>query len=234
MASQPVAKVLIDWDSTMNDFDGHLVETLNDYFGSTYVVGDMKTWDWLRELEPEHLQHTWGEKVYNSPEWTASIPILPGVVPGISTLLRAGYAARVVTARGKTHEPWVRAWLDAHGMMNVPLTMADGKDKAKWAKRYGYTLAIEDAPHHVIELAEVCDMVYMVDKPYNAHVGTKYHPDSLQNIVRVASLWEAVERILDRASGNQSATEGRAGGTDPALLEQSHTSEHLAGVRAGV
>jgi hypothetical protein len=232
VASQPVAKVLIDWDSTMNDFDGHLVETLNDYFGSNYVVGDMKTWDWLRQLEPEHLQHTWGEKVYNSPTWTASIPILPGVIGGIRNLLRAGYAVRVVTARGKTHQPWVRAWLDNHRMADIPLTMADGKDKAKWAKKYGYTLAIEDAPHHVIELATVCDMVYMVDKPYNAHVGSKYHPDGLTNIVRVSSLWEATERILGARQELGHATEGRAGGTDPALLEQSHTA--ASGVRAGV
>lgn len=204
----------------MNDFDNHVIRTLNDTFGSSYTYEQIKTWDFLREMDPEHVQHTWGEKMYHSPEWTASIPILPGVVEGVSMLLRAGYHCRVVTARTKQHELWVRTWLDTHGMMNLDLTCAADKDKAAWAKRYGYTIAIEDAPHHVLALGEVCDKVYMIRKPYNSHIAKVPHPHAA--IIPVDSLLEAAERIVG-AEPKATCLAEREHYSDSIISGQSHT-----------
>jgi hypothetical protein len=202
VASSYLGKILVDWDSTVNDFDGFLLQTLNDRFGSAYVLGDMKTWDFLREMDPEHVQHTWGESVYHNREWTLAIPPLPGAILGMNRLRDAGYYLRIVTARTGKHLEWVQEWLTNQGVRGIEVTCADSKDKAKWAERWGYNIAIEDAPHHVLALADVCERVYMVEKPYNSHVNGK-------RIERVPSLWVATERILDR--GGSVAEVGRRG-----------------------
>lgn len=232
---------MVDFDSTMNDFDNHVINTLNDTFGSNYLPEHVTTWDFLREMDPDHVKHTWGEKMYHSREWTLSIPILPGVIEGVSNLLRAGYYLRVVTARTGKHLNWVEAWLDQHGMGAIPVTCVDKDtgDKAKWCRRYGYTIAIEDAPHHAMQLLETVDKVYLVEKLYNSHIGSKPHPAS--NLVRVKGLYEAAERIIESGIGNIRPTEesgigvaGRADDAHPVVPGQPDQAiAHIRGFGVG-
>jgi hypothetical protein len=181
-------KVLVDWDSTINDFDGAVIASLNEKFGSTYVVGDMKTWEWLRELDPEHMKHTWGDSMFRNYRWTMAIPPLEGAAVALRKLMTNGFTPRIVTARDQSMKGWVEDWLRINRFPKIKVTY--NHHKVQWAERYGYTVAVEDAPHHVLEFADANMAVYMIDKPYNSHIEERW------NIVRVGSLLDAVERYI--------------------------------------
>jgi hypothetical protein len=241
VASGYVAKVMVDFDSTINKFDEHVIGTLNNVFGSEYLPEHVTTWDFLREMDPDHVKYTWGEKMYHSREWTLSIPMQPIADIAIAMLQANNYYVRVVTARTGQHLEWVEEWLRMRGIRNVSVTCVDKDtgDKAKWCQRYGYTIAIEDAPHHVMQLAETVPTVYMIEKLYNSHIAKVPHPFS--SVIRVKSLLEAAERIIDGERsgseanvGNDDAT-GRAGDTDsfvPGQSDQSITNIRGIGVGA--
>jgi hypothetical protein len=196
-------RVMVDFDSTLNDFDGHLLRTLNEQFGSNYVLGDIKTWDFIREMDPEHVQHTWGENVYYSRNWTLSIPPLPGAVLAMNRLRDAGWYVRVVTARDGVMLDWVKQWLRNEGLGWIGVSCTD--KKAEWVERYGYAVAIDDAPHHVLNLQSTSlDRVYMIDKPYNSHI---VEERTFGKVIRVHSLWMAVEDLTSdrRVQGEPAA-----------------------------
>ena len=141
------------------------------------------------------------------------------------------------------HLDWVQEWLRINGIRGMDVTCVDRYSettKAEWCKRYGYSLAIDDAPHHAMQLAETVDTVYMVDKPYNRHIAKVPHPAS--SIIRVKSLREAAERIIDgersgaRANKEVGNASGRAGDADsfiPGVTHQAVTGVRGAGVLAG-
>lgn len=197
-------RVLVDFDSTINDFDGAVIRSLNEKFGSTYVVGDMKTWDFLREMDPQYVQHTWGEDMYQSYRWTMGIPPLDGASDGLRTLVKAGYKPRIVSARNPAMKGWIEDWLRTHKFPRIPVTYTGmSGSKVNWAERYNYGIAIDDAPHHVMDLAEAGIMTYMVSKPYNSHIQEQ------DVIKRVDSLREAAEELT---GGKDIATSGRERG----------------------
>jgi hypothetical protein len=220
-----LAKVMVDFDSTINKFDEHVIDTLNNVFGSEYLPEHVTTWDFLREMDPEHVKYTWGEKMYHSQEWTLSIPMQPGAGIAIRKLQMNNYYVRVVTARTGKHLEWVEQWLRDHNIRGVSVTCVDKDtgDKAAWCRRYGYTIAIEDAPHHVMQLVETVPAVYMIEKLYNSHIAKVPHPFS--SVIRVKSLLEATERIIDSESDFRQTEDGTATGradeSDPFVPIQS-------------
>ena len=198
VASEPL-KILVDFDSTMNQFDQHLLATVNDRFGLVHEHDDINTWDFLNFTEqPEVGQWAWGPEVYNNYHWTLTIPPMPGAKEAMRDLKKAGHQVRIVTARKNTQQGWIEDWLRTHGFGPFPCSY--NEKKSTWAKRYGYTVAIDDAPHQAKELIEEGVFVYLVDKPYNRELASVPHPHS--RIRRVESLAEAsifIRQEIDRA-----------------------------------
>src|SRR5215218_5192036 len=140
-------RVLIDFDSTLSDFDGHLFDTLNTKFGTSYTIADAINWDFIRNMDPEHVQHTWGKEVYESREWTLAIPPLPGAVLAMNMLWDAGFYCRVVTARKQYMGEWIKTWLDTNGLRWANVSCVESRSKGGWARQHRYTIAVDDAPH---------------------------------------------------------------------------------------
>jgi uncharacterized HAD superfamily protein len=183
----------IDWDSTINDFDRHFVNTLNDTFGTNHSVSDMTSWDWVRGHGDYETEYMWGIKVFGSMEWNMAIPPKVGSVLAVNRLIDAGAKVDVVTARPHHHKPWLREWLDAQGLHRARAYV--NQHKSVHAEKYGVTAAVDDSPLAVEHLRQVVP-VYLIDMPYNQYVpiSEKWFP-----VVRVPSLWLAVEDIFESA-----------------------------------
>jgi hypothetical protein len=199
VAQEPL-KILVDFDSTINQFDQHMLATVNDRFGLVHEYSSITTWGFLDFMEqPEVGQWAWGPDVYNSYRWTLGIPPMPGAAEAMRNLKKAGHQVRIVTARKNTHQGWIEDWLRTHGFGPFPCSY--NEKKSVWARRYGYTIAIDDAPHQARDLMEEGVFVYLVDKPYNREIGRVPHPES--RISRVDSLAEASRIILGEADSDK-------------------------------
>lgn len=124
------------------------------------------------------------EEMFGDAAFYRELEILPEAGEGLRRLRH--YDIHLVTARptrlwNVTHE-----WLLGHA---VPyLAVSHNPSKAAYAARMGIRVFVEDKRETAIELAEVCREVYLVDWPYNRGSLPK-------NVVRVASLNDAVDRI---------------------------------------
>lgn len=122
--------------------------------------------------------------MFDDAEFYRRLEILPEAGDALRRLRH--YDIHLVTARpvklwNVTHE-----WLLGHA---VPyLAVSHQPSKVAYAVRMGIKVFVEDKREAAIELAEVCREVYLVDWPYN-------RGKLPNNVIRVASLWAAVDRI---------------------------------------
>ena len=191
--------ILIDFDSTLNQFDQHLLDAINAKFGTFYEVREWTYWAFPRAGEgmtQEEADFAWGVELFKNRDWTLTIPPAPGAVLATNRLLDAGFDVHVVSARFKYMRRWIKQWLEQNGIYSKTgdgdLAVATHSDKKGYARAYDIGVAIEDAPHNAIDLSAVCP-VYLIDQPWNRNV-IEGGP-----ITRVESVWEAVEDLL---SGN--------------------------------
>jgi hypothetical protein len=183
----------LDWDSTINDFDGHFVTTMNEKFGTNHKPEDLAEWDWVRTHDQHIVDYMWGSSSFNNKEWNLAIPPKPGAVLAVNRLLDAGAIVDVVTARPKVHKKWLEQWLEQNGIYGRYLTAWCNEEKSGHAHFWSVNAAVDDSPKAVDYLRRVCT-TYLVDMPYNQDVATvsaKGFP-----VIRVPSLWEAVEQII--------------------------------------
>ena len=182
---------MVDFDSTINDFNAGVCRVVNEKFGTSYAPKDFFTWSYGDVLGKEVEAWFW-QGPYQDPEWTLALPALPGATLALNRLVDAGKDVEVVTSRKENHVPWVKEWLFQQRLDRLPVR--GGAASKAWAiGEAGFDIAVDDAPHHAEELANYCE-VYLVDGPYNQHVEPK--PDHLFPIHRVPSLWVATEQIL--------------------------------------
>ena len=104
----------------------------------------------------------------------------------------AGLEPIVVSDRSVFAIRCAREWLILHGLaeLNVLATHREHLPKWRVARDYGMAYAIEDAPHHAIDLAGAGIPVYLMDKPYNREV--------IENdlITRVHGGWQELGELL--------------------------------------
>lgn len=176
---------MVDWDSTLNQFDEHFAGSVNEKFGTSIHPSHFTHWDYLRELPKEQVEWIWGTEAFDNKDWTLAIPPAPGAIHAVHLLRDAGYRVIVVSSRPLHHAQWIREWLDNYGLNDIE-GWADPM-KLAFAQEFAVTLAFEDAPHTVEQLATHCP-VYLMDRPWNQDVAG-------DNIYRVESMWCAVEKM---------------------------------------
>ena len=185
-------RILVDFDSTLTQMDEHMLATCNERHGTEYAHGDIDSWEWLATFP--HASWAWGDECFGSPEWQASVPPQPGAVRTVRELAMAGDEPYIVSDR-TAHTECIREWAANHGLGDLPVIISDRNDFPKWkvARGFGIRMAIEDAPHNALDLADKagCYPVILIDKPYNRDID---HP----RIVRVAN-WDEVALVIELA-----------------------------------
>jgi hypothetical protein len=192
---------MVDFDSTINDFNKGVCRVVNEQFGLLLTPADFTQWAYGDILGKEAESWFWTGP-YQDPDWTLSLEPMPGAILALNRLVDAGCYVEVVTSRNERHVPWVQEWLFRQRGSGIPVRGGAASKAWKVGER-GFDHAIDDAPHHAEELADFCE-VWLVDGPYNQGVvprATHRYP-----IHRVKSLWIATERILaihTESSANQ-------------------------------
>jgi hypothetical protein len=182
--------VLIDWDSTTNQFDKHMRETLNEKYGHAWEHEHINSWDFYRDvLDPDQFEWIWGDEAFNSREWTLKIPPHDRAFEALELLKEKGFQPFIVSQREKHHAAWIEEWFAQYGY-DYPVFVADKviNTKAMIARKYNLRIAVEDSPHGAAELVKTMT-VYLIDTPWNQEAT---HP----KLRRVASLYEAVDDMV--------------------------------------
>lgn len=190
---------MVDFDSTINDFNAGVAASVNERFGLLITPSDFTQWAYGDILGKEAEAWFWAGP-YQDPAWTAALKPLPGAILALNRLVDAGLYVEVVTSRKENHVPWVKDWLANQGVENMAVRGGAASKAWKIGER-GFDHAVDDAPHHAEELADFCE-VWLVDGPYNQ--GVIPRSTHLYPIHRVKSLWIATENIIDRTFGEQS------------------------------
>lgn len=147
-------------------------------------------------MNEEEISYLWGPEVFLNTDFQINVRPVDGAIEGVQKLLDEGHELTVVTDRSPRIQEVTRAWLDKHGLTNLPVVFTRNKDvrtyqeamrtkaQVAWSRRL--THVVEDAPHHSLGLAErpYIEKVWLLDKPYNRHVE---HP----KIARISS-WKEV------------------------------------------
>ena len=95
--------------------------------------------------------------------------VIPGALEGVWTLHAAGIAGGYVTRRPDTLNALTRAWLERHGVPELPVHPAPkGIGKAPQVRALHASVMVEDAPIEADALAAAGVTVLLRHEPYNA------------------------------------------------------------------
>jgi uncharacterized HAD superfamily protein len=107
---------------------------------------------------------------------------------------------KTVKSRRRLMEAVTKRWLDVNDFPEMPLIVEEGTETVGDTRLFGRNryheskhkrirFFIEDDPDNAFKLAHVCDVVFLIDQPYN-QTGTWAFP---RNVLRVQS-WEELYR----------------------------------------
>lgn len=170
-----MARILLDFDSTIADFEGAMLEALNRKFDTNYREHDVTSWDWWwTALTERQVSYVWGTGVYESAFFTMCIPEVEGAYKGVWALTELGHEPVIVSDRQDYMKPWIESWLRVQGwpLFKVVMSNRETYSKVEVAKDLGLTIAVEDSPHHAKALAcsPHIEKVYVRERPYNKEV----------------------------------------------------------------
>lgn len=170
-----MARILLDYDSTITNFCGGMLSALNSKFGTDYQERDVTSWDWWRTaLTKKQVAYVWGPEVYQSAFFTILLPEVEGAYKGVQALRELGHEFVVVSDRKPHMKEWIESWLHVLRWPQFEVVTSDRETypKTQVAKDLGLTIAIEDSPHHAKALAcsPHIEKVYVRERPYNQEV----------------------------------------------------------------
>lgn len=175
-----MAKILLDFDSTLIDTQSVRLSRTNAKFGTNYSASDVVTWHNTGYFEKEHDEWMWGEECFLDPTLHLESPPVRNALIGVSALKNLGHDMVVVTDRPDCIHDVTRQWLKQH-KINLPVYFTYHKDsyslvgtktKKDIVDEIGIEIVIEDSPHHSTELSRMptVETVYLLDYLYNRNV----------------------------------------------------------------
>lgn len=168
---EPLPQVaLVDWDSTINNFDEHMLGSINARFRTNIQPADLTSWDSLRAganaLTRQQEKFAWGKDVFGSATWNDGLQPLPGALSALWRMLDLGMQIHVISARPASHERFLADWLGKYGLANLVTHGCIQGGKIDYARSVGAGVAFDDSPRQICQLAEQCP-VYVIQRPYN-------------------------------------------------------------------
>jgi uncharacterized HAD superfamily protein len=181
--------IAVDFDSTCNQLDVAMCDTVNQKFGTCYSVDQWTSWGFWYEQPKEHAEFVWGDEVFMNDEWTLRIPPQQNCIPVLRRMMNA-HNVWIISDRHEHHHETLTTWFGQHGLFpEIVITDRNLYPKTQAAQEREITLAIDDAPHNVLAYSEVIPMVYVYDSPWNRDLEPR------NNIVRVHNWTEILQTI---------------------------------------
>lgn len=183
--------VLVDWDSTTNQFDKHMRESINQKYGYNFQHQDINSWDFYRTvLNDEEHEWVWGNEVFDNREWNLALAPHERALEALDLMMEYNLHPYIISQRASHHQQWIRDWFESHGYdLPVYVSSATGNTKSALALKHNLKVAVEDSPHGAGDLAKRMP-VYLINTPWNQQAK---HP----NIIRVPSLYDAAVHMVE-------------------------------------
>ena len=115
-----------------------------------------------------------------------------GAVYATNVLRQYGWYIGVITDRPFAHLMMTEQWLYKHKFAWQMLELRKAKEKPDTASKQSIDVFVEDRLSTALELAKVCDTVFLMDRTWNKQ-------DKLpDNVYRVYSWQEIVEKLINK------------------------------------
>jgi len=184
-------KIFVDFDDTMVDLVGIVLNGFNIIYGETRTVDNLN-----RHIDSLGLSRAEINNLYSKMEerglWTSG-NLFPGVRETINNL--RGYEWNILTAREQRYLGGIRGVVNRENLKikniyGVEASKGPG-EKAEFARRENADIVIEDTGSYAIECAKEGMLTYLIHKPWNKDV------KSSDNLVVVEDWREIRENLVD-------------------------------------
>jgi uncharacterized HAD superfamily protein len=179
-------------DGVLSDIAGHLVTFANKRFNCDLSIADIvsENVETCSELSVEQLQ-----QIFSTSEFFKTLPVLNSASTSLKQLRQSGLEIVLMTDRFWYPEIQqdTLTWLKKSRIPFDSVRFVRKSKKAEEARKLDLRLFIEDQLSNANALAQVCERVFLVNRPYNqGHA----HP----NVVRVSSVREAANLLTSFSS----------------------------------
>ena len=188
--------VFVDVDDTISDTQTAMLAYVNERASRRYSYEEM-TEAYREGDHPEYEGFV--RQFLNSPQLVLQNKPYADALAAMQRLHQAGYVIHIVSSRREPLHQVTLQWLERHGFADFieeihprRASQKSNEFKRTTAERLRPLAAFDDTLSVVRELAAVCPVVYLIDKPWNAA------DDLPRNVVRADGFGQAVGLFLQR------------------------------------
>lgn len=163
---------LIDFDGCIANTRVHMVERVNERFGTGYTKEMMTDAIdfWQHTMLGPHRTWAWSESCFDREDFLSRVQPNNGIIELIQLLLNQKAPVFVVTDRPTRHVPWLARYLaDRQVVCPVVSTEEDDYNKLDTALRLNITTVADDNPSQVLQYTATpgINKVFLYDQPWN-------------------------------------------------------------------
>lgn len=173
-------RIAVDFDGVLFDHVPYLLRGFRDSHGIDLEEEGFRFWDFFQYRAVREKNLTWQcvKNVLSAIDTDEAIHELPPRDPHARQVMKrwmdAGHEVRVVTARDEMSRETTEMFLKRHDLPHDALVM-------NAARKTGYDVLIDDAPHNVLMAAADGGLALLMDHPYNRDVPTTRNPLRVRN-----------------------------------------------------
>ena len=161
--------IALDFDSVVNDLSTAMCNAANTRFNTTYKHEDWITWDFWSDQPQEIHDYLWQEAFVDE-TFTLRIPPMKDAIAVVRRLMNE-HNVYIFSDRKEHFQTTVESWFSQYGLWpEVVLTDRYTNPKAAMAVTKEIDLAIDDAPHNVIQYVDTVRRVMIYDHPWNRDI----------------------------------------------------------------
>lgn len=197
MTPAPKPVVFVDVDDTIADTQNHVLRHINEGREQPYVY-DKLTQD-FRMGNNEGKEYDAAVKHLLRPEIMTETAPLAGALAAMERLHDAGYEVHIVSARRELLHNTTEEWLAKHGFADFvehihrrPASLKGKAFKGQLAQLVKPVALFDDTLDVALELVDVVDTIYLIDKPWNNEKDLKLPT----NVERADDFAAAVDAFL--------------------------------------
>jgi uncharacterized HAD superfamily protein len=168
-------RIGVDFDGVLFDHVPYMLRGFRDGHGIDLEAEGFRHWDFFqyRAVREQDLPWSCVRAILHRIETDPALHRLPPRDPHARAVMQRwmseGHEVSVVTARGEASRAVTELFLESHHIPHDALVM-------QAAKKTGYDILVDDAPHNVLTAAADGALALLMDHPYNRDVPTKRNP----------------------------------------------------------
>lgn len=137
-------KIYVDFDDCLCETGRAFADLAADLFGKNVPYGEMRHFNLKKAFGLTEEQFGILLAKGHEPSTTLSLEETPGASAALRAWLSAGHEVSVITGRPFSSREPSRAWLDNHGLRDVPLFFLDKYGRENAVCDGGFSLSLED------------------------------------------------------------------------------------------